>query len=182
MKDLNALQNKAVEMLKALDCQIGSFTMCASGRMTRNWGKCHRICTGHYPTTYRYEITIASILLRDDVDDKATLDTILHEILHTVKGCFDHGALWKSWAERVNVRYNMNIKRVTNAIEKGEVVMNARERVSNYRAYCPNCGAAWMRNKSCKLILQPERFSCPHCHTPLKSESLNPKYEIWRAR
>ena len=37
-----------------------------------------------------FDINISSMLLDADVDEQKTKDTIVHELLHTVHGCFTH--------------------------------------------------------------------------------------------
>ena len=40
-------------------------------------------------------------------------EVIAHEVLHTCKGCRDHGEKWKAYAKKMNKAYGYNIKRVS---------------------------------------------------------------------
>ena len=51
----------------------------------------------------RFTIEISSEIL--DCDEKVISETIIHELLHTCPGCFNHG---KKWKKRTKIRYADN--------------------------------------------------------------------------
>ena len=169
MKDLDALTATAKSMFAEIKCQHGKFSICSSNRLTRNWGYCRRIRGRGKP---RFSITIAEVLLGDDVPDISTLSTITHEILHTVDGCLNHGWKWRILAARLNEHFGLKIKRLTSAEEKGEAVSAAINGSFKYRAYCPNCGREWKRHHYSRLIAKPYEFNCPTCKCALSSERI----------
>ena len=65
-------------------------------RAKSRWGQCRELTPGCF------EISIAARLLQDDVSDQAAKDTILHELLHTVRGCHGHTGRWAELAAQVN--------------------------------------------------------------------------------
>ena len=169
MKDLQALTETAKSMLSKVNCAYRKFTIVSSSRMTRNWGRCKRVRGLGNP---RFAITVADVLLGDDVPESSALTTIAHEILHTVDGCMNHGWKWKWWASRVNERFGLKIKLSTTSAEKGDAVFEARQATFKWRAYCPKCGREWKRNNYCRIIAEPYEFSCPLCHCALRSERI----------
>lgn len=62
---------------------------------------------------------MTGIHLREDTDIDGLKNTIIHELLHTCKGCMKHTGEWKQLAEKVNRYYGYNIKRCDSADEKG---------------------------------------------------------------
>ena len=42
-------------------------------------------------------------------DDLGLIETIMHELVHTVDGCYNHGAKFHKIAEMINQEYNLNI-------------------------------------------------------------------------
>lgn len=167
MKQLAELVAIAKEMLDDVGCPYRRFNIKSSARLTKCWGNCRsrRDAEGRY-----FDIKISEILLKDDVDDYAPLNTVAHEIIHTVEGCLNHGLEWRFWAAKINERYGLHIKRVTSAEEKGAAVMEWRSTTWKYRAYCPECGREWRRNKICDIIRYAGNYHCPDCHCALKSE------------
>lgn len=73
-------------------------------RSKKCWGQCRKIGNN-------YIIEVNQILLREDTDIDGLKNTIIHELLHTCKGCMKHTGEWKQLAEKVNRYYGYNIKR-----------------------------------------------------------------------
>ena len=57
----------------------------------------------------RYVIEVSARLLAAGAE--AVGETLAHEVLHTCPGCRDHGAIWKSYAGRMNGAYGYHISR-----------------------------------------------------------------------
>ena len=66
-----------------------------------------------------YTITIAPIFFREDCPWRLIREVIFHELLHTIRGCMNHGVPWQTYAGfvdrdfRTNILYN-HIHRVRN--------------------------------------------------------------------
>ena len=113
----------------------------------------------------RYEIEIASSLLDESKPLEGELkNTLIHEILHTCRGCTKHTSRWKQYADRVNAALGYNIKRTAGRDEGAlsEVIPKPR-----YRVVCPHCGAVYERYKASEFIKHPERYRCGKCKKPL---------------
>lgn len=121
-------------------------------RAKKRWGLCSYTSNG-------FIIEISSTLLQDDVSREALMDTLMHEVLHTVDGCMNHGKQWKHYANLINLKYGLNIKTTTSAAEK-----KIEENDSyNYIIACPKCGYQWKYIRMSRCVKHPERFSHTGC-------------------
>ena len=121
-------------------------------RLTSTWGRCRKL------TAYTYEIEISSRLLADDVEHEALMNTMLHELLHTCKGCMNHGELWKRHAAKLN-KAGWNIERCTSSETKH---IKEPPRIYRYRVTCEECGDVWNYTKRGAVVrsLQRDAHSC----------------------
>lgn len=134
-------------------------------RAKKRWGQAKSIPGG-------YSINISSVLLDERNDVEGLKNTIIHEILHTCKGCQNHGENWKRLAAKVNRAYGYNIKRCSSADEKGVLEETrppkpVRTTNTNYVVKCDKCGHVYTRTKMSKLIQHPENYRCGCCHGTL---------------
>lgn len=114
-----------------------------------------------------FRISISARLLQDSVSDQAAKNTIMHELLHTVKGCYGHKGKWKDLALTVNrLLPQYTIKRTTSAEEKGLESIR-KKRTNRYAVKCEHCGKEFCREKMSKLIQHPEKFRCGICGNSL---------------
>lgn len=168
MKDLNRLVEECKAEVDAVGIEIGNiYKVSVNNRAIKRWGRCRRSPYG------TYEIEISYRLMGDDVDDKATKTTIIHELLHTVRGGNGHTGEWKRCANLMNKTYGYDIKRTTSCDEKGvaEVVSTINRNGPKYRILCENCGKVhyyYKRSKAVsRFMCEPERakrnYRCGHC-------------------
>ncbi len=88
--------------------------------------------------------------------ERACKTVLAHEVLHSCKGCRNHQARWKAYAERMNAAYGYDIRR-THSPEALGVLDDAPCR---YRLRCCRCGAQLQRMKKSPLVQHPERYRC----------------------
>lgn len=109
-------------------------------------------------------------MLNEQNSEKGLKNTIIHELLHTCDGCFNHGEEWKKQAQKVNREYGYQIQRVSTAEEKG-IVYDTREikpKQINHIVHCCNCGKIYTRNKNSKLITHTHLYRCGKCNGNLE--------------
>lgn len=110
-----------------------------------------------------FDINISERLLNEEIDDQMALNTIMHELLHTVKGCFNHGVKWKMYAEIVNSKLpKYDIKRVVNINETSGII-ERKSPVYKYILRCAKCGQEIKRQKASKVITNYKRYRCSKC-------------------
>lgn len=103
------------------------------------------------------------MLLADEVDDRVTLNTIMHKLLHTVLSCLNHNGKWKVYAELVNRRLpQYNIKRVAKESETG-IIVERKTPVYRYILRCTKCDQEIKRQKETKVVINYKRYRCGKC-------------------
>lgn len=155
MKDVNLLLTNAKHIFNTLDIEYGNVTeIKVNYRAKTRWGQCRKRGNG-------YIIEINDRLLKDDITEDKAMNTVLHELLHTVNGCMNHGYKWQSLAELINDCYSCyNIERTTSADYFG---ISREERINDYKytIRCEKCGQTFYRYRK----FDTHRYSCGVCHT-----------------
>ena len=85
MRDLTAYAIECMNELDNIGIEYGNiieFTV--NTRAKKRWGQCRAVPGG-------YSINISSVLLDERNDEKGLKETIHHELLHSCKGCMNHG-------------------------------------------------------------------------------------------
>lgn len=120
-------------------------------RAKSRWGMCR------YVGKEQFEIEISDRLLQPGVSNKALMDTLLHEILHTCKDCMNHGKVWKMYARRLN-EIGYDIKCTASAAEK-----NIKEepviRRYRYTVTCERCGHVYKYQRRGSVVQSLQRGS-----------------------
>lgn len=167
MRDLQLITKKCIEEVEAAGITLGTIRFIKeNNRFSRTWGCCKRIVINYdyCKPVYGFDIEISSKLLRDTTSLEGLKNTIIHELLHTVKGCFNHGTEWKYYADIMNRKYNYNIKRVTSNAEKDFVLSNDDYK---YIVKCPKCGKEWGFHRICNVAKYPSIYLCKKCNENL---------------
>ena len=87
---------------------------------------------------------------------------IAHEVLHTCRGCRDHGPRWKEYAARMNDAYDYDIKRVSSFDELGLESIERPDREANikYIIKCEKCGKEYPRQRFTCVMQKIEAYRC----------------------
>nr|DAD82634.1 MAG TPA: SprT-like protein [Siphoviridae sp. ctrpg19] len=112
-----------------------------------------------------YELHISRLI--ESIPDekmarKALNDTVVHELIHTIPGCFNHGDKFVSIANKVNkthAGYNVKIKNC--ASEYGFIYI--KENKYKYLFHCNTCGneVRYMRTPKYDV----SEYTCMKCNT-----------------
>ncbi len=105
----------------------------------------------------KYIIEVSEVLL---APDKAALleQTLVHELLHTCRGCRNHGEKWKAYAQLANEAYGYSIARTVDTGEGGTATLRAES--VKYVLVCENCGLRIERSRMSKAVKSPWRYRC----------------------
>lgn len=160
-KRLNFLLEECLKELETIDIRpYGKIlSIRENSRAKSRLGYCRQIKGGPFPQ-YRLEI---STMLKEWESQKLK-EVIIHEVLHTCKGCLNHGALWKKLAAEVNKTYGYSIKRTAEPQNP--------ENVYRYRIRCISCGNTSYRIKRSKIVQKPEIYQCARCGGALEVDQL----------
>ena len=147
---LNALLAQVVEQARQAGIPV-SGEICPEVRINRRaknrFGGCCR-------REGRFVIELSQRLL--EAEEEAVRRVLAHEVLHTCKGCANHGAKWSAWAGVMNRRYGYGIART----DTFEHLGLEDDRVMKYAVVCEACGSRHLRMKRSPLVDHPERYRC----------------------
>ena len=113
MNEFDALLARAVEQARALGIPVSariSPRVAVNRRAVTRFGCCIR-------RGGEYVIELSERLL--EAEERACMQTLAHEVLHTCPGCRNHGALWKEYAARMNGAYGYAISRTGTCVALG---------------------------------------------------------------
>lgn len=163
LKELQVLVQKCMDDLDKIRIPYRTVrSWKVNSRAKSRWGQC--VCREQGI----FDISIAAVLLEDSVPDQAALNTIAHELLHTIPGCDGHKGKWKAYAEQINASLpQYQIQRCTSAEDKG-IDLPKTELVVRYILQCSGCGAQMKRQKMCPVVKAPYRYRCSSCGGRLK--------------
>lgn len=120
-------------------------------RAKRRLGRCSKVPDGSYLITINNTYA--------DLNPKKAKETIMHELIHSLDGCLDHGDKWKKVVNMVNRKYGYSISRCTDA--GNDYKEQAFERT--YMVKCAACGRETSRERISKVIQHPELYKCGLC-------------------
>lgn len=131
----------------------------------KRFGYCLRKKQGNYEIQINYHF--ARIC-----DKEKIRNTIMHELIHSLKDCMCHTGKWHVVCNRINHEYGYDLTRTSYYPE----YTNFRNKVKpttrlskKYLITCVHCGHTWNYSKQSKLIKElmnvpnSTRYSCPYC-------------------
>lgn len=105
MRNLNEIIIECLNIVTSLSIPVEVNTPVKyNGRIRNKWGYCRRKKDG------TFEISIAKILGEEEIPKKTLMAIILHEMLHTCPGCFNHGKQWKAYAKQIKDNFGIQIQ------------------------------------------------------------------------
>ena len=127
------------------------------GKISRVWfsdksfsrfGSCRRLMNGYFA------IEITDLGLHGDIRS-----TIVHELIHTVEGCYNHGPKFQEIARFLSSAYNIELG--TRA-SKNEMALSEEYRIAKakYVIKCKKCGQIITRQRATRLVKLPMTYSC----------------------
>lgn len=135
----------------------------------RALGRCNRKIIGDkYP--------IFTIFLNEYLEnckDQTIKNTIAHELIHTIDGCFDHKNKFKTMAQKIK-QLGYEVSRTSKSKEFSEFVRKLRQdketRRKNkiYKVTCNHCGRSVLRQRRINV----NHYICPVCHGSLRLEEV----------
>lgn len=152
-QEINALLQEVISECKAIHIPVSnniSPDIFINKRAKSRFGACRKTRAG-------FVIELCHPVLETDVNNIKNI--MAHELLHTCRGCYNHGIRWKAYAERMNQAYGYNITTTTSyeqmGLEKPEKKIQYK-----YLVQCRKCGKQIYRQKKSKLITNTNRYRC----------------------
>lgn len=177
------LQNIGIDILD--EKNIGKIDIQISNRTAKRYGCCRQENPDkNYKTVKRYEnrkiityqkfrehhIYISKWVL--ELDDKIIKNTIIHELIHCIPYCNDHGENFKKYARYINEKLELNISRLGNKEEdykKSNIEYKEKESY-NYIITCEKCGQKIYRQRLNKNFIK--KYRCGICKSKFKVEKI----------
>lgn len=108
----------------------------------------------------KYTIEISDWVLQ--LDDDTIKNTIIHELIHCLPDCNNHGTYFKRYAQYINDELGYNISRLGN--KKKDFLKNnieyKEEKEYNYKITCEKCGNVFYRERIGKDFEKKYRCTC----------------------
>lgn len=98
-------------------------------------------------------------------------ECMIHEVIHTLPNCFNHGYYFKKWASKVNFYYSRyTIQRCTSMDDYG---IERRKLEYKYKVTCLTCGKEFFYKKKRWWFDCSNTCTCPACRgSKFKIESI----------
>lgn len=145
---LTDIQNEIEEDIQIL-CSLGYTSISDKRIKAKFMHRARQLGVTSKKSAYTYEIGINEEYLRV-ADPKEVHNTIMHECIHCVDGCMNHGEKWKTIAAKVNARFDFTPITRTGNDENYDSYMHANK--CKYRLSCDKCGAEWYYMRRGKVL------------------------------
>lgn len=158
---------------------IGKIDISISKRKAKRYGCCKQempdkssIHIGKrkifYTKYQKHHIEISKWVM--DLNNKIIKNTIIHELIHCIPGCNNHGVEFKKYAKIINQKLGYSITRLGNKVEdyKSSNLEYCEEKNSkyNYIIRCENCNTIYYRQRLAKNFFK--KYRCGICKGKLK--------------
>ena len=173
MERLNKLFKECMKLMKDKNYPISEDIHSQLGMINakHTLGLCkHRkefvVKRGFYTKNYIY-INKAFLTVEDELAIKSVL---MHELIHTIRNCDNHGRMFKFYAKKANEDFGVKISTKASdleceAFDKGQKDLGI---VPKYEVVCMECGQVtpfYRKNKLCNYLLNdiPNEYYCSKC-------------------
>lgn len=166
-----------LESIKILEGEdIGEISIKISKRNNKRYGACKqeepdinskyiekigRRKVVKYSKYKKHNIEISPWVL--ELNEKIIKNTIMHEIIHCIPDCNNHGEKFKKYANYINSKLNYDISRVGNKKED-YLSSNIEYKENNqykYEIKCEKCGYTFFRHRCIKNF--ERKYRCGKC-------------------
>lgn len=179
---LNKLFNESISELKSIginveDEQVGKIDIKFSRKSAKRYGCCKQDDPDkstryiknrgvYYSKFNSHHIEISPWIM--DLKDSIIKNTIIHELIHCLPDCNNHGRMFKYYAKRVNDNLGYNITRLGNKkedYEKSNLVYKGENANNKYKIVCSGCGQTYFRQRISKYYTL--KYVCGICKNKL---------------
>ena len=153
--------------------KIGKITIQLSKRKNKRYGCCKQEepdkktrYIENYKIKYakfnKHTIEISSWVM--ELNDDIIKNTIMHEIIHCMPLCNNHGDTFKKYAKYINQSLGYRISRLGNREEdcKNSNIDYHEKDKHNYKIECKTCGQTFYRQRIAKKFTR--KYRCGNCN------------------
>lgn len=180
---LKNLYNDCIKELESIGIKIidnekvGFIDIAISKRNNKRYGCCKheepdktdfdiKKYKNHFKVTYKrfkkHHIEISKWVM--DLDEKIIKNTIIHEILHCLPECNNHGKIFQAYAKLINKKLGYNISTLGNKEEdyrKSNLKLEEDKINYKYKIMCKQCGIMFYRQRLKKDLIK--NYRCSKC-------------------
>lgn len=171
---VNELKNIGIDILN--EKQYGKVEISISKRNNKRYGCCkqeepdkkYKTITQigrrkivKYEKFNKHYIEISKWVM--ELEDTIIKNTIMHELIHCIPYCNNHGKEFKKYADLINANYNYEISRVGDKkkdFEKSNLVFT-ETKTYNYKIICKGCKQEIYRQRLNRNFTR--RYRCAKC-------------------
>lgn len=185
---LQQLYNECINELKSINLNldnislIGEIDISISKRNAKRYGCCKQedpdinsksiIKKGrnikiNYNRFNKHHIEISKWVMQ--LDETIIKNTIIHELIHCLPGCNNHGALFKKYSIYINDKLGYDIKRLGDKkadYKFSNLEFDEDEKDYNYKIICQDCGYIFFRKRLKNDLIK--KYRCGKCNGKLK--------------
>lgn len=157
MRDLMIYANKAMKDLDSLGIEYAKgIKWKVNSRAQKRWGRCTKKVDGSYI------IEINSVLLDERNPTDGLMETIYHELCHSIPNGMTHKGDWLEAVTKINRALGTNIKRTNSSADK-KINETVRAEYFKYHFQCKNCGKIIHKNRQSEFTRHPQFYGCVSC-------------------
>ena len=156
--ELNSI-NINVEKNRIIEIKINT-------RSKKRYGCCKKI------SKEKYLLEVSEWVM--DLNEDIIKNTIMHEIIHCLPRCNNHGENFKKYAELINEKLGYNVKRTGN--KQKDFIKSNLEYIEKpvkykYQIVCDNCNQRFLRQRIVKIFTR--KYRCGKCGGKFKIINLS---------
>ena len=165
---LQKLYQECINELKAINInvmdnpEVGEIDITIAKRNAKRYG-----CCKQYERFNKHHIEISKWVM--DLNDDIIKNTIMHEIIHCIPYCNNHGKVFKRYANYINQKLGYHITRLGNKeADYKESNLELEDETSSYKykIICKDCGQIYYRKRLQKNLIQ--KYRCGKCNGKLQ--------------
>ena len=142
---------EVMEDFQRLKIRFGPVSSLTITRARKSAGVCKRTRTG---SSFEYVIGFSKYYL--GLEDQEAKNILAHELIHTVRGCYNHGANFKQRAEKLN-RAGYNVR--THITERQHEQAKERLKQGLVIILCGR-GCEFYASPKSRMAREPEKYRC----------------------
>lgn len=159
MKDLNTLLDEVLNELDTIGISINkaNISIYSNPKFRKILGKCIKTNDDEV-----FKIEISKLML--DTQSEFTVKNIIaHELIHTIKNCFNHGEFFSSLMSILNKVYSYQDEACIEIDYNEQLIAHFK-----YCLRCPKCGKTYVFDRKTDKVKFPSEYGCEKCHSPVE--------------
>ena len=148
IEELNLI-NINMEKNRVIDIKINT-------RSKKRYGCCKKISKD------KFQIEVSEWVM--DLNEDIIKNTIMHELIHCLPRCNNHGEYFKKYAELINEKLGYNISRIGNKkndYEKSNKEYTEKQVNYKYKVICDGCNQTFFRQRISRSFTR--KYRCGKC-------------------